>query len=108
MPKRWSRSVAVWAISATRLHDLADGAVEIAPVLALAHDRLEILLQHNTVLHRVLHDRAHKIRGEALRVDGARAEMAGLGPGADGHRDRLGGRERARGRLELELAVERL
>src|SRR5262249_54867219 len=101
LPKRGTRS-------SMALHHGADRGVQIGPVLALPHHVLEILLQGDGVLHRVLHHRADEVGGEARGIDLAVAEMAGLGPGANADRDRLGGRERAGDGLELHLAVQRL
>src|SRR6516225_4776229 len=105
MPKMCSR----WAApSAAISHHLADGTVEVAPLLALAHDCLEVFVQDDLVLHRVLDDRADQVGSQTLCVDSTRAEVAGLGPCTDRDRDRLGGGQGARRGLELELAIKRL
>src|SRR5215831_18820280 len=101
MPKRWTRS-------SIGSHHFTDRRIEIGPAVTAAHHVLEIFLQRDRILHRILHHRAHQIAGEARRIDAAAAEMRGLGPGADTNGNRLRGRERAGDGLELHLAVEGL
>src|SRR5262245_5469969 len=105
MPKMCSRSATP---SAAISYHLANGPVEVAPLLALAHHGLEVFLQDDLVLHGVLDDGAHEIGGKARCVDGARAEMASLGPSTDGDRDGFRRRQRTRWRFEFEFAIERL
>src|SRR5262244_2760526 len=105
MPNRWMRSAAA---RLTISNHLADRSIKVVPLLALADDGLEIFLQDDAILNRVLHDCTHEVGGERLRVDDARAEMSGFCPGADGDGDCLGGRQRAGGGLQLELAIESL
>ena len=57
--------------------ELAAGAVEVAPAVALLDDRLEVLLPDDAVLHRVLDDGADQAGGDVGGADVAVAEVRG-------------------------------
>src|SRR5262245_58490414 len=101
MPNRWARASMI-------SYHVANGAIEIGPPVARSHDVLEVLLQGQRVLNRILDDGADEVRGEALRIEPSAAEVAGFRPGPDPDRDGLGGRQRPGRGLELQLAVDRL
>src|SRR5262245_39581949 len=56
-------------VSATR------GPVEVAPSVALAHHRLQVLLPHDGVGHRILHHRTDDAGGHVGRAQNAVTEV---------------------------------
>src|SRR6266566_9896892 len=59
-PGPWCRipKTVVLAVLAIRAGDIAAGAVEVAPVVAVPDHRLQVLLPHRAVRDRILHDGA--------------------------------------------------
>src|SRR5687768_16501263 len=96
MPKTWTL---------TASDDLHAAAIEILPAVALLDHGLQVLHPDDAVLHGILHDRAGDPRREIARAHGAVPEVRGHGETAVHHRDRLGGGEAARRRLELGPSV---
>src|SRR5829696_8678809 len=96
MPKTWTL---------TASDDLHAASIEILPAVALLHHGLEVLHPHDAVLDGILHDRAGDPGREIAGTNGAVAEVGRHGEPAVHHRDRLGGGEASRGRLELGLPI---
>ena len=96
-----AEDVMAWQSQSTSLA----GAIEVFPAVALLDHRLQVFQPDHAVLHGVFDDRAGQAGGEIVGAQGAVAVVGGHGQAAVDHRDGLGGRERAAGRLELGLAV---
>src|SRR5258708_25965133 len=96
---------AVGAPPARSTHQLAAGAVEVVPALALPGDRLQVFLPDGAILDGVLDHRAGQPGRDVGGGHVAVAEVSGQCPAVRHHRDRLSGRERRRWALELRRAV---
>src|SRR5688572_6946356 len=73
------------------------GPVEVAPPVALAHHRLQVLLPHDGVGHRVLDHRADDAGRHVRRAQYAVTEVCRQRNPVDQHGDRLRGGHRAAG-----------
>ena len=68
-------------LSSGRIGDVAAGAVEVAPVVALADHRLQVLLPHRAVGDRILDDGADDAAGHVGRRAAPRRRSARPAPG---------------------------
>src|SRR6185503_17123129 len=84
---------------------LATCLVQVAPAVALLHHGLEVLAPDGGVLHWIADDRSGQPGRHVLRLELAVTEMGREREALVDDRDRLGGRQRRRGDLELVLAV---
>src|SRR5581483_5930896 len=85
--------------------DVTAGAVEIAPLVPVPDDGLQVLLPHRAVRDRILHDGAGDAAGHIGGAQHAVAEVRGQRQAAGDHGDRLGGGQRAARRLDPGPAV---